>query len=132
MQTDQITLTGKLSPDLFNTVAQAAAEAVGQDQRSNRAKNVNKPSQLRKFYDELCMWETRVSQQPERFDDLLPFIRMMNAKAVYAQGRRHVDDDFVKLLSHCLGQVTSPETLRTCKTFMEAFMGFYKVYGPKD
>lgn len=127
MRTEQIQFAEKLAPELFSEIAMQAAKGVAGDKRG-----VNKPSQLRKFYDELCMWEARVNQQPDKFDEFLPFIRMMNAKVVYAQGRRVVDEDFVKLLSHCLAQVDSPARLRTCKTFMEAFMGFYKVYGPNE
>ena len=127
MKISDIIFSGDLSPDLFNTIAKEKAISVG-----SNYKPASRQSQLRKFYDELCMWEVRVNQQPERFDELLPFIRMMNAKAVYARGRGHVNDEFTQLLSHCLEQIKSPNTLRICKTFMEAFMGFYKVHGPKD
>ena len=48
---------------------------------------------------------------------------MLNAKAAYAQGRQHVDANFVALIARCLGQVDSPETLRNFKLFFEAFLG---------
>jgi CRISPR-associated protein Csm2 len=67
---------------------------------------------------------------PEKFDDYLPFIRMLNAKAAYAKGRKLVDDKYVGLLFSGLQQVTDPETLHTFKLFMEAFMGFYKQERP--
>lgn len=67
---------------------------------------------------------------PEKFDEYLPFIRMLNAKAAYARGRKLVDDNFVGLLNSGLQQVTNPETLHTFKLFMEAFMGFYKQERP--
>ncbi len=87
---------------------------------------VNKHSQLRRFYDELCMWEEKVSRQPDKFDEYLPFIRMLNAKAAYAEGRKLVDRTFVDLLRHTLQEVSSPKAMTTCKYFWEAFMGFYK------
>ena len=67
---------------------------------------------------------------PEKFDDYLPFIRMLNAKAAYAKGRKLVDDKYVGLLNSGLQQVTDSDTLHTFKLFMEAFMGFYKQERP--
>jgi CRISPR-associated protein Csm2 len=111
----------KLDPELFNSIARDMAKVVASADR-----NVNKSTQLRRFYDELVLWETRVNQQPEKFGEYLPFIRMINAKAAYAEGRKLVDRTFVGLLHHSLGEVNDAETLTTCKLFWEAFMGFYK------
>ena len=111
-----------LNPDLFNSVAQRMAKAVGAADR-----NVNKSTQLRRFFDELVLWEIRVSQQPLRFGEYLPFIRMINAKAAYAEGRRLVDHTFVALMHHTLGEVKDAGSLTTCKLFWEAFLGFYKL-----
>jgi CRISPR-associated protein Csm2 len=124
-QFNAIKLAKPLDPELFNTRAQGAAQAVsrGDTQR-------NKSTQLRRFYDELVAWESRVNQQPAKFDEYLPFIRMLNAKAAYAEGRRLVDRTFVNLLQHTLGEVEDPETLTACKLFWEAFMGFYKQERP--
>jgi len=116
------------APDakLFNSIAKEAAQGVA---RADSYRN--KPTQLRRFYDELLLWETRVSQQPldaqaAKFAECLPFIRMLNAKAAYADGRKLVDRTFVDLMQHTLSEVTNPQTLTTCKYFWEAFMGFYK------
>lgn len=112
------------SPELFNSIAKEAAQSVA---RADPYRN--KPTQLRRFYDELLLWETRVSQQPldaqaAKFAECLPFIRMLNAKAAYADGRKLVDRTFVDLMHHTLSEVTNPQTLTTCKYFWEAFMGF--------
>ena len=82
--------------------------------RSATNERGNKPAQIRQFYDELVMWEERVRQDPDRFDEFLPFIRMLNAKAAYAQGRGHVDANFVALIARCLGQVEARR--RRCAT----------------
>lgn len=111
-----------IDPELFNSVAQQWARQIAQPQDRNR----NKSTQLRRFYDELVLWETRSTQQPDKFSEYLPFIRMLNAKAAYADGRKLVDHTFVALLSHTLKEVNSAETFTTCKLFWEAFMGFYK------
>lgn len=117
---------GTLKPELFDATAHAAAKAVAGDDRNQ----ANKPSQLRQFYDELVMWEEKARQNRDRFDEFLPFIRMLNAKAAYAAGRRNVDNNFVELIGHCVGQIDSYETLRNFKLFFEAFLGFYKLERP--
>lgn len=78
------------------------------------------------------MWAAKVEQNPKRFDEYRPFILMLNAKAAYAHGRELVDINFVKLLEHCLRQVTDAETLGYAKLFFEAFLGFYKEVRPRE
>lgn len=123
----KIRFAAPLDPELFNSIALEAARRIGLD-ADGRERNENKRTQLRRFYDELCMWEEKVSRSPDKFSDLLPFIRMMNAKAAYAEGRKPklVDQNFVDLLQHTLAQVADAKTLQTCKLFWEAFMGFYR------
>ena len=115
----------KLDPELFNGIAKNAAEKV-----ASGGERANKATQLRKFYDELVLWDNKASLHPEKFDEYLPFIRMLNAKVAYAEGRKLVDHNFVSLLNNGLKQVNSAETLHTFKLFMEAFMGFYKQERP--
>ncbi len=130
-----------LDAELFNGIALQAAKQIAQPQDRNR----NKATQLRRFYDELVSWENRLTQfigrlegdedarkskAEKQFQEYLPFIRMLNAKAAYAEGRKLVDRNFVDLLSQTLKEVSSPETLTTCKHFWEAFMGFYKQERP--
>lgn len=118
----EIRFSKPLNADLFNTIAQRMAKAVATADR-----NANKSTQLRRFFDELVLWEIRVSQQPAKFDEYLPFIRMINAKAAYAEGRKLVERTFVGLMHHALGEVKDADSLTTCKLFWEAFMGFYKL-----
>lgn len=118
---------GKLDPELFNETAKNAAVGV-----ASGGDKINKSTQLRKFYDEIVLWDNKVLMHPEKFDEYLPFIRMLNAKAAYANGRKLVDDKYVGLLNSGLQQVTDSETLHTFKLFMEAFMGFYKQERPNN
>ncbi|MEX5214293.1 MAG: type III-A CRISPR-associated protein Csm2 [Nitrospiraceae bacterium] len=126
MDVSRIRFGKPLNPELFNGIAKDAARQVAEERSSN------KPTQLRRFYDELMLWESRVAHQPEKFPDYLPFIRMVNAKAAYAKGRKLVDDRFVGLMQHTLKEVTDAESLSICKLFWEAFMGFYKEQRPND
>lgn len=110
-----------LSPELFNKTAQETAQTIAQSPKER-----NKATQLRRFYDELVLWEIRVNQRRDKFEEFLPFIRMINAKAAYAEGRRLVDGNFVSLVHHTLNEVNDADSLSTCKLFWEAFLGFYK------
>ena len=111
----------KTDPELFNETAKNAAVEV-----ASGGDRINKSTQLRKFYDEIVLWDNKVLMHPEKFDEYLPFIRMLNAKVAYADGRKLVDFRFVNLLNNGLKQVICPEKLHNFKLFMEAFMGFYK------
>ena len=124
----------ELRADIFSDIARETAEKV------KVLGSKNKRTQLRRFYDELIMWNDSVQQAPDReqsgqapsearaakYADLEPFIKMLKAKVVYARGRDHVDKTFETLFSHCIDRVDSPKTLKHCKIFMEAFMGFYR------
>jgi CRISPR-associated protein Csm2 len=57
---------------------------------------------------------------------------MLKAKVAYAKGRDKVDENFEKLLRHVVDEIKDADTLKRAKLFMEAFMAFYKVHGPKD
>lgn len=115
----------KNSADLFDDIANKAAETIAD------SGDKNKSTQLRKYYDELAMWDQKIKQNPDKYVEYLPLIKMLNAKVAYANGRKLVDDNFVKLMRHCLGQLTNDKkTFETCKLFFEAFMGFYKMHRP--
>lgn len=119
---------------LFADIAQAAARTIaeaGKNKFTGRLEK-NKPSQLRKFYDELVMWHDKLAfektadARAAKYRELAPFIKMMNAKAAYAKGRGHVDQNFEQLFSHLIRQIACPATLKNAKLFMEAVLGFLK------
>ena len=113
------------SAEIFSDIAQRAAQYI------KSHKNVNKTTQLRKFYDELAMWNDRVQLVREnkevKFKELVPFIKMLKAKVAYAEGRKHVDKNFSEVFNRCIDQANNVETLRDAKLFMEAVMGFCKL-----
>lgn len=120
---DEVCFAAQPSPRLFAEVAErAAAEVAGGDTQKNKA------SQLRRFYDELVMWQEKVGRDSARFQECEPYIRMMKAKAAYAQGRDHVDANFRALFDRIVDQAKDADTLRQAKLFFEAFMAFYKVH----
>ncbi len=111
-----------ISAELFDEKAKQLAEKL-----ANTGRAVNKPTQIRRFYDELMMWDAKVAQNPDKFDEYLPFIRMLNAKVAYAEGRGHVDANFADFMRCALEQVKDAKTLHTFKLFFEAMLGFYKL-----
>ena len=131
----KIVLVGsEMPPNLFSAVAEDAARYVAEYTDDRGPSKNSKPTQLRKFYDEICMWDGRVQTQPGRINEYLPFILMLKAKVAYSKGRGHLSNAYENVLNRCLSQVeekAEPQTLHNLKLFMEAFTGFYKVYCPK-
>lgn len=117
----KVVLTGELNAEIFGNTAREVAQHIADG-------NNNEPTQLRKYYDELSMWYERVEVEPAKLREFLPFIRMLKAKVAYAEGRKKVDDRYVKLIECLVNQVDgeNPETLKRAKLFLEAFTGYYK------
>ncbi|HDR0999989.1 TPA: type III-A CRISPR-associated protein Csm2 [Pasteurella multocida] len=110
---------------IFSDIAEQAAQKI------KAHSNTNKQTQLRKFYDELNMWNDRVQLTKEnrqaKFDEVIPFIKMMKAKVAYAHGRKYIDNQFLRIFSRCIDEITSVDTLKDAKLFMEAVMGYCKL-----
>jgi CRISPR-associated protein Csm2 len=122
----------KFGKDRNEKLFAETAEQAAKDIAVEKQREMNKSTQLRKFYDELVMWYDRVhtaSDKAAKYTELAPFIKMMCAKVAYAQGRKHVSAGFEKLFTHVIKNIKDVETLRDAKLFMEAFMGFYKALG---
>ncbi len=112
---------GKVRPELFDTNAAAIAETF-----ALAPKEANSYTQLRRFYDEVVDLQERAEENPQIFAQLLPIIRMLNAKAAYAKGRKKVDENFVRFVKTSIDQIKTVKDLHTFKTLFEAVMGFYK------
>jgi CRISPR-associated protein Csm2 len=117
----------EVSVDLFSDKADQCAKVIA----ANGGTRSNKPTQIRRFYDEVCMWHEKVGQDQARFTECLPFIKMIGAKVAYARGRDLVDESFMQYMENALKQVNDLKTFHTFKTFMEAFVGYYKMHKPK-
>lgn len=113
-----------VSAELFSDTAKELAIVIAENGRNDKGKN--KSTQLRRFYDEVCLWQEKVGHDESKFKENLPFIKMIAAKAAYANGRNLVDDSYLSFIEKGLKQVDSLQKFNTFKTFMEAFMGFYK------
>lgn len=112
-----------LTKELFDTTADKCAQIIAASSDS-----INKPTQIRRFYDELVMWNDRAAVSEKAFTDALPFVYMIKSKVAYAKGRKNVDETFQKFIDKTIGQIVDRKTLNNAKLFMEAVMGFYKQY----
>jgi CRISPR-associated protein Csm2 len=117
-----------IDPKLYSDIAEETAKAIAQ----GAGRDGNKPSQLRRFYDELVALQDKVRRSHERFEQHRPFIQMLKAKVAYARGRNKVDPNFVLMLGRVVDQADDPDKLKQARLFMEAFMAFYKVHGPRE
>lgn len=124
-----------IDPDLFSSKAEKLALTIFEDQQASRGKQ-NKPTQLRKFYDEVIRFGSMlqglsVEQQKEEFDRILPYLKMLNAKAAYAQGRDLVSKNFKDFIANSLIKIEDKDDFEAFAGFFESFMGFYKFYDEK-
>lgn len=110
-------------PGLFDTLAENVARTL--DQEAGRS-NKNKSTQVRRFYDELVGWQERINGDPEKFEQYVAFIRMLNAKVAYAKGRGLVGDEFERWFRDCIKTTTSAKALDHFRLHFEAVLGFLK------
>lgn len=87
---------------------------------------VNKPTQIRRFYDELVGWQERVNNDIEKFKQLEAFIKMMSAKVAYAKGRGLVDNNFYEWFNRCVKKTNDCNTLNNFRLHFEAVLGYLK------
>lgn len=137
----------ELKPNIFSEIAENTAKYIYPQQKKNKQgqpqfnkkgeplyENHNKSSQIRKFYDELLIWDEKIHRAADKnaeYHNSAPFIHMIKAKVSYAKGRDHVDEHFLEFINKLLGQIESPQTLRNAKLFFEAVLGFRKAQEDK-
>jgi len=64
----------------------------------------------------------------EAWDNIIPYVNMLIAKAAYAEGRKLVSSNFTIFMKDSIGQIRGREDLAVFTNLFEAFMGFYKQY----
>ncbi|HEY9159916.1 MAG TPA: type III-A CRISPR-associated protein Csm2 [Desulfomonilia bacterium] len=134
---------GFIEPQLFNETADNLARAIaeeGQVEKTVRNKDgstekkieqkKNKRTQIRKFYDEVLMINSRANSKinPEQPEIFKPYINMIIAKAAYAQGRDFITQKFTDFLKDSIKQIDTSNDLKVFTNLFEAFMGFYRLH----
>lgn len=121
----------QIDPNLFSETAETLAKTINNERINSRDK-LNKPTQIRKFFDEVIRFQGMLQGNSEQFTELLPYIKMLNAKAAYATGRDLIGTEFKGFLSDSLKQVNNRKDFDLFCSFFEAFLGFYKFYAEKE
>ncbi len=121
----------KVNPALYSDEAEKMAKILSQDHDGNR-KKPNKRTQLRKFYDEVIRLNAEAKNENQKWEDIQPFVHMLAAKAAYALGRELVSENFADFIRSSIRQIEYPEHLAVFANFFEAFMGFYRLHGPRS
>ncbi len=109
-----IVLDTKKDKELFNETAKEWARKIER----------TKKTQVRNFYDKVLELESDMKK--EGFENILPFIKMLNSKVAYAVNRRVASSEFQEMIESCIKQVDSEDKFKTFKLFFEAVIGFYK------
>lgn len=114
-------------PDLYSGIAEEWARSICAEGGNGR----NQAAQLRRFYNEICLWNERADSRRD-FAEILPFVLMVRAKVAYAKGRGHVTDGYESMINAGLKAIRAGENgqeqrhrTRRFKTFLEAFTGFH-------
>lgn len=117
----------QLDPDLFSSKAEGLAQKIYYEGNNK----TNKPTQIRKFYDEVLRFDSMLKTNPKEFDNILPYLKMLNAKAAYAMGRDLVSKGFKDFISTSLNQIKDKDDFDAFAGLFEAFVGYYKFYDEK-
>jgi len=123
----------QINPELFSTCAETWAKKICEAGLNEKQKlEKNKISQLRKFYDETLRFSGYL-KGGEDYKTILPYLKMLNAKVAYAEGRKLVTGDFKIFINQSVKQLIgdNKQEYEVFTSFFEAFMGYYKFYESK-
>ncbi len=126
---NEIWKDGKVNPFAFSDVAKRCAKKIAKDGREEKGKNAQ--SQIRKYYDSILRLYEKVKQGYD-FDVILMELNRELALIYYAKGRNKVTDSFVIMMESLIKEVDAVEKLEVITMFLECFVAFYKVYGPRN
>lgn len=118
-------------PKLFSEGAEELARQLNQD-NLEPPKGRNKRTQIRKFYDEVLRLSALANQGEKDWLFIQSQLHLLIAKAAYAEGRQLVSPRFKDFIKNGVNQIQTPSQLSFFSAFFEAFMGFYRLHGPKN
>ena len=133
----ELDLDYRKDKELFNKTALKWAEMIFEDKEyiekekrgkfeKNFKKDPIKTTQMRKFYDQVLSKYNEVKIDKKEFDEVLPFVKMINSKVEYAYSRELVSKSFRKMMITSIEQINDEKKLENFKLFFEAVIGFYK------
>lgn len=122
---------GQIDPLLFSSHAEGLARQFSNEHKNTKG-NPNKRTQVRKFFDEITSLNMAAKSGRQDFQNILPLVHMLTAKAAYAHGRELVSETFLAFIRESVEQVQDARDLDIFATFFEAFIGFYRLHGPRN
>lgn len=126
-------IDGKPNPRLMDEDAQQLGEALAN--RDNL-----KPSQLRRYYDDVLTLRSRLDamarkpgpKREEAFTLLRADFKMLKAKAAYAYGRQLIRERLLQFFVNHVHSVNSADDFDVFCRHFQAVIAFHKFYKPKD
>jgi CRISPR type III-A-associated protein Csm2 len=120
---------GSIRPDLFDT---EASKWAGKMEKVSRA-------QMRRFFDEIKRLERKMNSK-EKWEDILPYIKMEKSKIVYTVARakkncknedKQAYDNLKAFIFECIDAINKPDDYKIFSQFMEAVYGFHYENAPE-
>ncbi len=121
-----------LNRNLFSKTAENLAKSVA----SRSSHQVNSPTQIRRFFDEIVSFDAKYSmsctkaktaeERKKVFNQQLPFLHMLVPKVKYAEARKLVTSEFTKMIIDVIAELKEPEDIKIFTSFFEAFVGHYR------
>jgi len=113
-----------LKPDsrLFDEVAKDWADEIygrGKDPQTNKNQIRNFYDKILEFYDDIFVKKNKTYQEIE------PFLKMLNSKIEYAKGRKVAGEKFVEFMKKGIKEIKNEEDLKNFKLLFEAVIGFF-------
>lgn len=108
----------ELNQDIFSSIAKDTAYSFDMNKTTS--------TQMRIFYDYLL--KQYENSKNKSFNEILPFVKMLNSKVAYAFGRDKIDRNFKIMIEKCVEQINEKdsEKIEIFKLFFEAVLGFAK------
>jgi len=118
--------------DLFSDVAEKVVECIktptredGRDRRGNPKKRISS-TQIRKFYEEVLNLKDQLDNGKE-FREILPYFRMLKAKANVAYERDVINTNFKRFIEENVDYIgDNEEKFKIFCTFFEAVVAYSK------
>ncbi len=110
-----------------NLFADIASKVAEQMNKNGAGKN-NKPTQIRKFYDEVLRFKKDLLIDKSLFENKLPYIKMLNAKFAYSCARKHITSECKDFFVDCINKIKDYDDFILFSDFFEAFIAFYRQY----
>lgn len=128
-------------PELFDSVAEKVSKTfIGKD--GDKTLGVSS-TQIRRIFDEVKRYEQILSQPDAKWEEQLPYIKMIKSKVAYTVARKAKKDgkptkefplysNLEKFLTSSINLIKDEKDYHVFVALFEAVYGFYSVIAPKD